>query len=61
MYRLEPERRRDGQGVEVGRDGHGVHKDTGAASVRLLGLFADRLLRHHELQALLLSVFRVLG
>eukprot|EP00964_Phaeocystis_antarctica_P017380 scaffold9600_cov65-Phaeocystis_antarctica.AAC.3 len=32
------------------------NESTGAASVRLLGFFADRLLRHHRSQALLLRV-----
>ena len=41
----------------MGQDGQdGAGEATGAASVRLLGLFADRLLCHHEPQALLLRV-----
>ena len=62
MYRRELETRRDGRGLEAGRDGQdGAGEGTGsrAASVRLLGLVADRFLRHREPQALLLSVLRM--
>ena len=42
--------------AETGRMGRGKNRVTRAASVRLLGLFAHRFFRHHEPQALLLSV-----
>ena len=51
--------RQDGRGskrAEMGRVGQRDHKATCAASVCLLGFFADRLLRHHKSQALLLRV-----
>ena len=57
MHRWELERCQDRRGLEVGQDGQdGAGEATGAASVRLLGLLADRLLCHHEPQALLLRV-----
>ena len=53
----------DGRGLDVGRYGQGgagwEREITGAASVRLLILFADRLLYHREPQALLLSVLKM--
>ena len=42
--------------AEMGRVGRGRPRVTSAASVRLLSLFADRLLCHHEPQASLLRV-----
>ena len=61
MRRWELNMRRDGQGSRmVRRDGQEGERERVAdwSSVRLLGSFADRLLRHRQPHALLL---RVLG
>ena len=60
-YRRELEMCWHRRGLEVGRDGQvgaqggGGNRARDAASVRLLGLLADRLLRHREPEALLLK------